>query len=230
MRPCSCARRPTDAHMSSRTHPHVYTPMYAHVRTYTRTRRKFSDIKSTLQHCQTEFLHQSDTIHFYYPIAVQSISILAPHWLHTLYKLSSFVTHFPPIYHSLAIIFQLSVNHPIICQANSHLLSLPTIILNNPYTHYIHRYPIPKQTRHPINMSVCYKTLSILYKSATFSSAFSSTPLYRIYRLPPTSPYQIHYNHFHYGNRIPSQSSAIPIMHNYSFIDFRNEIHLNRFV
>ena len=43
------------------------------------------------------------------------------------------------------------------------------------------------------------------------------------------SPYQIHYNHFHYGNRIPTQSSTIPIMHNYSFIDFRNEIRLKPF-
>ena len=44
-----------------------------------------------------------------------------------------------------------------------------------------------------------------------------------------SSPYQIHYNHFHYGKRIPSQLSAIPIMHNYSFIDFRNEIRLKPF-
>ena len=89
------------------THPYVYTPMYAHVRTYTRTRRKFSDIKSTLQHCQTEFLHQSDTIHFYCPIAVQSVSLLAPHWLRNLYKLSAFVIN----YHPLTIIFKLSSDH-----------------------------------------------------------------------------------------------------------------------
>ena len=37
---------------------------------------------------------------------------------------------------------------------------------------------------------------------------------------------QPNYNHFHYGNRILTQTSAIPIMHNYSFIDFRNEIRL----
>ena len=36
-------------------------------------------------------------------------------------------------------------------------------------------------------------------------------------------------NHFYYGNRIPSQLSVIPIMHNYSFIDFRNEIRLKPF-
>lgn len=76
-------------------------------------------------------------------------------------------------------------------------------------------------------MSVCYKTISILYILATFTT--TQFP-HNTDRLPPTSPYQIHYNQFHYGNRILTQSSAIPIMHNYSFIDFRNEIHLNRFV
>ena len=75
-------------------------------------------------------------------------------------------------------------------------------------------------------MSVCYKTLSILYLFTTFSS----TPFHHSAdRLLASSPYRIHYNHFHYGNRIPTQSSAILIMHNYSFIDFRNEIHLKPF-
>ena len=74
-------------------------------------------------------------------------------------------------------------------------------------------------------MSVCYKTLSILYILA----AFPSMAVSHLIQITPTSPYQIRYNHFHYGNRIPRQSSPIPIMHNYSFIDFRNEIHLKPF-
>ena len=69
-------------------------------------------------------------------------------------------------------------------------------------------------------MLVCYKTLSILYILAALQYTIVSHL---------SSSYQIHYNHFHYGNRIPSQSSAIPIMHNYSFIDFRNEIRLKPF-
>ena len=69
-------------------------------------------------------------------------------------------------------------------------------------------------------MSVCYKTLLILYISAAL-------PYTTVSHL--SSPYLIHYNHFHYGNRIPRQSSAIPIMYNYSFIDFRNEIRLKPF-
>ena len=75
-------------------------------------------------------------------------------------------------------------------------------------------------------MSVCYKTLSILYLFTTFSS----TPFHHSAdKLLASSPYRIHYNHFHYGNQIPHQLSAIPIMHNYSFIDFRNEIRLKPF-
>ena len=72
-------------------------------------------------------------------------------------------------------------------------------------------------------MSVCYKTLSILYILAAFSSMAVS------HLIQITDTINLHYNHFHYGNRIPSQSSAIPIMHNYSFIDFRNEIRLKAF-
>ena len=76
-------------------------------------------------------------------------------------------------------------------------------------------------THHLINMSVCYKTLSILYISAALPICFL---IYNRFLL-----HQPNYNHFHYGNRIPSQLSVIPIMHNYSFIDFRNEIRLKQF-
>ena len=147
-------------------HTHAHIRIYTHVRTYTRTRRKFSDTKSALQHCQTEFHHQSDTIHFYYPIAVQSISMLAPHWLHHLYKLSATIV----IWHPLSSVFQLSANNSIIsrssliyyhCRPSSRTVH-PRIIF--------YLYPITTPTHHLINMSVCYKTLSILYILAAFSS------------------------------------------------------------
>ena len=192
--------------------------MYTRVRTYTRTRRKFFDIKSVLQHYQTEFHHQSDTIHFYYPIAVQSISILAPHWLCHLYKLltsdiicCTFTIHYQPLPN-----YPHPFNH---LSVISHLLSLPPIISHTSYSIFIW-FPI-QPIDHPINMSVCYKTLSILYIFAALLICFL---IYNRFLL-----HQPHYNHFHYGNRIPSQSSAIPIMHNYSFIDFRNEIRLKPF-
>ena len=159
MRPRSYARKPTDAYTSSRTHTrtYIYTPMYAHVRTYTRTRRNFSDNKSALQHYQTDFHHQSDTIHFYYPITVQSISILKPHWLRHLYKLLSSVTHLLHIYHPLPPIRD---HYPTI----HHLSIIYHLISLHHLTHIIfHLYPMSSPTHHPINMSVCYKTLSILY-------------------------------------------------------------------
>ena len=151
MRPCSCARRPTDAHMSSRTHPRTPTYIrpcmhtYAHVRTYTRTRRKFSDTKSALQHCQTEFHHQSDSIHFYYSITVQSVSTLASHWLRHLYKLSASTN----ICHSFTIIFQLSANNSIIYHSSPihyhhfpssrthHIPSLSDFQPNSPSYQYV---------------------------------------------------------------------------------------------
>ena len=144
------------------THPYVYTPMYAHVRTYTRTRRKFSDIKSALQHCQTEFNHQSDTIQFYHPIAVQSISILAPHWLRYLYKLSLSLIHYHP-FRTITQPFAIHLSFISHC----HLISLHHL------THIIfHLYLISNSTHHPINMSVCYKTLLILYISAALPICF----------------------------------------------------------
>ena len=136
--------------------------MYAHVRTYTRTRRNFSDNKSALQHYQTELNHQSDIIHLCYPTTVQSISILAPHWLRHLYKLPSFVTH-----------LQQSSNYPPIIQ--SSLAHLPFIITAVHHrTHIIfYLYLMSSPTHHLINMSVCYKTLSILYILAASSTTVS---------------------------------------------------------
>lgn len=206
MRPRSYERRPTDAHTSSRTH----------LRTYTRTRRKFSDNKSALQHCQTEFNHQSDTIHFYYPIAVQSIFILTPHWLRHLYKLSISVTHLPSISNYLPTI-QSSLTH---LPNYSHLLSLPPIISHASYTIFIRFLSQPLTSP---SFSICQYVI----KPCQFSIYLPHSHIQQFFHL--SSPYQIHYNHFHYGNRIPSQSSAIPIMHNYSFIDFRNEIRLKPF-
>ena len=78
-------------------------------------------------------------------------------------------------------------------------------------------------THHHINMSIYYKSfVNSLYICRThIYNCFSSTTDYHLY--------QPNYNHFHYGNRIQTQSSAILIMHNYSFIDFRNEIRLKPF-
>ena len=113
-------------------HTHAHIHIYTHVRTYSRTRRKFSDNKSALQHCQTEFHHHSNSIHFYYPITVQSVSILAPHWLRHLYKLLS----------STIICYTFTIHyHPL---QSIHQLS---IISRSSPIHY-HRFPSSRQT-HP---------------------------------------------------------------------------------
>ena len=166
--------------------------MYAYVRTYTRTRRIFSDNKSALQHYQIEFNHQSNIIRFYYPITIQSISILAPHWLRHLYKLSSYTIN----YHPSASIFQLSTNHLIIFRSSPiHYHHLPSSQQTHPHIIF-YLYPITSPTHHPINILVCYKTLSILYIFLT--PICSSLSSYTDYWL-----HQPNYNHFHYRNRIP---------------------------
>ena len=135
------------------THTYVYTPMYTHVRTYTRTRRKFSDNKSALQHCQTEFHHHSNSIHFYYSIAVQSVSILAPHWLRHLYKLSLSVI----ICCTFPTIFQLFTNHSIIsCSSPIHYHCFPSSRTVHPHIIY-HFYLISIPTNSPF-----YQYVSIL--------------------------------------------------------------------
>ena len=144
-------------------HTHAHIHIYTHVRTYSRTRRKFSDNKSALQHCQTEFHHHSNSIHFYYSIAVQSVQTVV-------------ICHLSDIhYHPLAIVSQLSANYPPLISYSYQFIITPTHHL----THIIfHLYLISNSTHHPINMSVCYKTLLILYIFAAFSSAFSYTTVF----------------------------------------------------
>ena len=141
--------------------------------------------------------------------------------IHYLYKLSASDIN----YHPFTSISQLSDKHSSFICRSSPISSYLSII-----SHTIFLYQIySPTTNHLINMSVCYKPYQF-YICLSLSYLLSHIQQFLIwYSLPPTSSYQIHYNHFHYGNRIPSQSSAIPIMHNYSFIDFRNEICLKPF-
>ena len=119
--------------MSSRTHPRAPTYIHPcasmHVRTYTRTRRKFSDSKSAIQHCQTKFHHQSDTIHFYCPIAAQSLSILAAPSVQTISICHSFTIHYHPFSNYPPTIYHLSLI--------SHSLSPLTIISHASYSIFI---------------------------------------------------------------------------------------------
>ena len=115
---------------------------------------------------------------------------MEPHWLRNLYKLSTFVTHFPPIYNNLPTISKPFIIYSLICRLSPiyyHCRPLSWTI----HIHIIFIF-IKFQVRptHHINMSVCYKTISILYILATFS-----TPplLSRTNRLLVSSPYLIHF-------------------------------------
>ena len=144
-------------HTSTRTY--IYTPTHARVRTYTRTRRKFSDNESALQYYQTEFHHQSVSIHFYCPMAVQSVSTLAPHWLRHLYKPSASVTHLPSIN-----------NHcPTIRQQFNHLLSQLSYIITTDHhlTHIIFHLYIMSSPNHLTVLSI-YQYVIKLYQFSIY--------------------------------------------------------------
>ena len=112
-------------------HTHAHIHIYTHVRTYTRTRRNFSDNKSALQHCQTEFIINPTP----FTSIIQSLYNPYPYWHHigcdictNCQHLSSSVIHLHP-----------STNYPptIHLSLISHsLLPLP-IITNSPSTHHI---------------------------------------------------------------------------------------------
>ena len=176
MRSCSCARRPTDAHMSSRTHPrtpYVYTPMYAHVCTYTRTRENCSDIKicstALSNRVPSSVRHHSLLLSNHCTIRIHIGTTLAAQSVQTVSICHLFSTNLPFISNYLPTIHQLFINLSLI----SHLLSLPPI--NSHISYSICIWFQVQPTHHHINMSVCYKTLAILYILADFSSAFSST-------------------------------------------------------
>ena len=108
---------------------------------------------------------------------IQSLYNPYQYWHHIGYAictncqhLTSSVTHLPPITIHPPTIYHLSLI--------SYSLSPLPIISTNPSAYHIPSYLMSIPTHHPINMSVCYKTLLILYIFAAFSSAFSYTTVF----------------------------------------------------
>ena len=230
MRPRSYARKPTDAHMSSRTHPRAHTYIHPCTHTYARIRARegnfltpnlfYSIVKPSSIINPTPFTS-----------IIQSLYNPYPYWHHIGFAictncchLSSSDIHYHPlssIRNYCPTIHRLLIIHSIICIANSHTL-LP-IISNSPSTHHIPSLSDFHSNQLTI-LSICQYVIKPYQFSIYlphFSSVFSYTTDF--------CSINLHYNHFHYGNRIPTQSSAIPIMYNYSFINFRNEIRLKPF-
>ena len=189
MRPRSYARKPTDAHTSSRTHSRTYTYIHPRMHMYARIRaREGNFLTSNLlysitkprsiislehapsqghlsfqQHSLLLFNRRTICIHIGTTLAAPSVQTVV-------------ICHLSDIhYHPLAIVSQLSANYPPLISYSYQFIITPTHHL----THIIfHLYLISNSTHHPINMSVCYKTLLILYIFAAFSSAFSYTTVF----------------------------------------------------
>ena len=137
---------------------------------------------------------------------IQSLYNPYQYWHHIGCAICTNCQHLPLICYILSSI---SNHYPTISQLFNHLSVISPFIIT--ITHHLtriifHLYPISSPTHHLINMSVCYKTLSILYIFA----ALPYTSVSHLIQMNVFITYQIHYNHFHYGNRIPRQSSAIP--------------------
>ena len=197
----------TRAHIHIYTHARTCTHVYAHAKEIFWHQICFTALSnqvpsSVRQHSLLLSNHCTIHIHIGTTLAVPSVQTVN-------------------IWHHLLHIYHPSSNYP--PTIHSSLAHIPFIITAVHHrTHIIfYLYLMSSPTHHLINMSVCYKTLSILYISSALPICFLIFDSFLLH--------QPNYNHFHYGNRIPNQSSAILIMHNYSFIDFRNEIRLKPF-
>ena len=143
------------------TRIHIYTPMYARIRAregkFLTTNLLYSIAKPSLIISPTAFTS-----------IIQSLYNPYPYWHHidcsictNCHYLSSSDTHFQPY----TSIFQLSTNNSIISRSSLIYYHCRT----SSRTNHIPSYLMSSPTHHSINMSVCYKTLSILYILAALS-------------------------------------------------------------
>ena len=142
MRPCECARKPTDARMSSRTHPPTYTYTHPCAHTYARIRARegnflttnllYSIVKPTSIISPTPFTS-----------IIQSLYNPYPYWHHIGCGICTNCQHLSPIYNNLPTIPQPFNHFSLISQIISHLLSI----------HHLARiifylYPMTSPTHH----------------------------------------------------------------------------------
>ena len=150
MRPRSYARKPTDAHTSSRTHPraHTYihpcTHMYASIRAregnFLTSNLLYSITKPTSIISPTPFISIIQPLYNPYQYWHHIGCAICTNCQHLPLICYTFTIHYhplPPICDHYPTIHRLLIIHSIICPANSHTLSLPTIISNSPSTHHI---------------------------------------------------------------------------------------------
>ena len=172
MRPRTCARKPTDAHTSSRTHirAHTYirpcTHVYARIRSregnFLTTNLLYSIAKPSSIISPTPFTSIIQSLYNPYQYWNHIGGVICTNCQHLpliCYILSSISNHYPTIHH-LSFISHLSPIH-YHCFPSSHthhILFLSNVQSNSSSYQYV--------------SSIYYKTLSILYISAALPICF----------------------------------------------------------
>ena len=140
MRPRSYARKPTDAHTSSRTRSHTYTYIHPCTHTYARIRAR-EGIFLTTNLLYSIVKPNSIISPSAFTSIIQPLYNPYQYWHHIDCSICTNCQHLSLICHQLSsinnylpTIHRLLIIHSIICSANPHTLSLPTIISNSPST------------------------------------------------------------------------------------------------
>ena len=139
MRPRSYARKPTDARMSSRTHPHAHTYIHPCTHTYARIRAREGNFLTT--NLLYSIAKPNSIINpSPFTSIVQSLYNPYQYWHHIGCAICTNCQHLPLICYILSSI---SNHYPTISQlfnhlsVISHLLSLPPIISHTSYSIFI---------------------------------------------------------------------------------------------
>ena len=109
------------------THPYVYTPMYAHVRTYTRTRRNFLTTNLLYSIAKPSSIISPTA----FTSIIQSLYKPYQYWHHIGCAICTNHYHMSLIYHLFSIHSQLSSNH-------IPTVSRPSVAHNSPSSRACH--------------------------------------------------------------------------------------------
>ena len=153
-------------------HTHAHIHIYTHVRTCTHV---YAHAKEIFWHqiCSTALSNRVPSSVRRHSLLLSNHCTIHIHIGTTLAALSVqtvVICHLSDIhYHPLAIVSQLSANYPPLISYSYQFIITTTHHLAR-IIFYLYLISIP--THHPINMSVCYKTLSILYILAALPICF----------------------------------------------------------
>ena len=129
----------TRAHIHIYTHARTCTHVYAHAKEIFWHQICFTALSNRVP---SSVRHHSLLLSNHCTIHIHIGTTLAAHSVQTVVICHSFSTNLQQSSDYIPTVHHIFINLSLI----SHLLSLPTIILNNSYTHYIHLYPISSPT------------------------------------------------------------------------------------